>query len=110
MSFELPKDDALCHHTGFEKNCLGLVASGKCKRWRYLPGDDPFTGESRQNWGCIDDLVLYLQGEANRQADGSHAAVTQVREMIINPEYRRQQIAKSQDMKTIEDQTCKSPS
>ena len=110
MSFELPKPEALCHHTGFEKSCRELVTSGKCNRWRFLPGADPFTQEARQKWGCIDDLVLFLQGEASRQADAAHTAITEFREMAMNPEYRRQQIAKSQEMKTIEDQTCKSPS
>ena len=90
MTFELPKDDVSCHHTGFEKSCRALVTSGKCKRWRDLPGADPFTGEARSRWGCIDDLVLFLQGEAMRQADGTHTAITEFREMVLSSRQRPQ--------------------
>ena len=103
MSFELPKPDAFCHHTGFEKKCLSLVTSGKCKRWGNLPGSDPFTGLERPQWGCVDDLVLFLQGEASRQAEAAHTSVTEFREMVINPEYLDRHIANTTPMKTIED-------
>lgn len=93
MSFELPKTEKLCHHTGFQKKCRELVTSGTCDRWRDLPGASPFADDIRlTSWGCIDDLVLYLQGEAMRQADGTHTAITQFREMIINPTYLAKQI------------------
>ena len=106
MTFQLPDKDALCHHTGFEKLCSELVTSQKCKRWRFLPGVDVFSGEPRQQWGCTDDLVLQLQGEANRQANGAHETVVQLREMVTNAEYRRAQIENSGETpKAIEAQS-----
>ena len=110
MTFELPDKDKLCHHTAFEKKCRELVCSGTCNRWRSLPGADPFTGKERQAWGCVDDLVLFLQGEVVRQSDVTHSAMTQFREMVFNPEYRAKELSKQQDAKLIEAQTCKSPS
>ena len=98
----MPKDSRWCHHTGFEKKCRDLVSSGKCERWRDLPGADPFTGQARAAWGCTDDLVLMLQGEAMRQADGAHAAVTDFREMVLNPGYRARKLSQRQELKTIE--------
>lgn len=110
MTFQLPNDNAWCHHTGFKEKCLKLVSCGKCKRWRSLPGEDAFTGAAREHWGCVDDLVLQLQGQTLRETSGNHAAMTQLREMAIDPEYRRQAIAKANELKTIEAPTCKSPS
>lgn len=105
MTFKLPDKDKLCHHTGFEKTCLGLVAGGTCQRWRALPGKDVFTGEAREQWGCIDDLVLQLQGEAMRENSGTHAAVTGFREMIFNPHYRARPLSAPPTIEAIEDQT-----
>ena len=105
MSFELPKPDDFCHHTGFEKSCRELVTSGKCKRWRDLPGADPFTGEQRSAWGCVDNLVLLLQGEAMRQSNGAHTAMTEFKEMAFNPEYRARKLREQHQMKTIEAKT-----
>lgn len=93
MTFELPKEDRWCHHTGFEKKCCELVTSQKCKRWRNLPGVDVFSGVPREQWGCIDDLVLQLQGESNRENKGTHTAITEFREMVINPDYRARQLS-----------------
>ena len=95
MTLVLPDKEKLCHHTGFEKKCLALVGGGTCQRWRFLPGVDVFTGEQRQQWGCIDDLVLQLQGEANRQANASHDLQIDMRELALRPEYRRERIAKA---------------
>ena len=107
MTFQLPDKDDFCHHTGFEKKCLALVAGGICKRWRFLPGVDVFSGLAREQWGCIDNLVLQLQGESNRQANGAHETVVQLREMVTNAEYRRAQIeTNSEDqIKAIEAQS-----
>lgn len=104
--FELPSSEKKCHHTGFEKSCRGLVCSGTCERWKHLPGADPFTGHPRQAWGCIDDLVLFLQGEALRQTDGANAATTQLREMLLNAEYRRTEAIAHRE-KLIEATPCK---
>lgn len=62
-----------------------------------------FTGEAREQWGCIDDLVLQLQGEAMRENSGTHTALTVFREMIFNPDFRQRQLEKQQDeFKNIE--------
>lgn len=103
MSFELPKPEKLCHHTGFEKKCRELVTSGKCERWKCLPGADPFTGNARTAWGCTDDLVLFLQGEVLRQTDGAHTAITDFREMVTNPDYRARRLKQdAEKLKQIE--------
>jgi hypothetical protein len=54
----LPDPKKGCHRTGFEKPCMELLSSGKCDRWKVLPGEDPNTKAARQEWGCIDDLML----------------------------------------------------
>ena len=54
----LPDAKRGCHRTGFEKPCIELLSSGKCDRWKVLPGEDPNTKAARQEWGCIDDLML----------------------------------------------------
>ena len=107
MTFELPPEDKWCHCAGFERKCRDFVigfhekkADGdvvfhgpRCKRWRNLPGVDVFSGVPREQWGCIDDLVLQLQGESNRENKGTHTAITEFREMVINPDYRARQLS-----------------
>lgn len=54
----LPSPNKKCHRTGFEKCCLALLSDGSCDRWKMLKGEDIKTKAERQEWGCIDDLIL----------------------------------------------------
>lgn len=99
----LPPVDKWCHHTGFEKKCLKLVTSGKCRRWRALPMENPMTGKPLDDMhGCVDDLVLFLQGQAAMKANDAFGAIVHFREMATNPEFRRKELAKANELKTIE--------
>lgn len=80
----LPPKEKLCHHTGFEKQCRALVCEGACSRWVHHPGQGPFKHIPKaSDWGCIDDMLLFVAGEAAQQADAGHSAVTNFREMVI---------------------------
>ncbi len=102
----LPPIEKRCHHTSFEKKCRQLVCDGVCDRWSSLPGVNKDTGKSDHMFGCLDDLTLYMQIETYRQADGAHSAVTQVRELAVNPEYlKRERIRAASAPLALEDRT-----
>lgn len=93
MTFELPKDDVWCHRCDFEKKCRDLVSSGKCQRWKHVPGDSPYRFDKKtSDWGCLDDMIWWVVGDAARQADAGHAAITDTREMFFNADYRRRKL------------------
>lgn len=103
---ELPPKEKKCHHTGFEKSCRALVAEGSCDRWKFHPGPSPFKFDKKPSeWGCLDDMLWYVAGDAAQQADGSHRATTVMREMIFNPDFRNRQLSAEAEAKQIEDKT-----
>lgn len=101
----MPSPDKWCHHTGFEKKCLALVAEGKCRRWVHWPGPSPFTTIPKEgDWMCEDTAALMVAGDAAQQAHGGHRAVTVTREMIFNKAFREQQLSEPQEVKQLEAQ------
>jgi len=91
----IPPITKKCHHTAFEKSCRSLIADGTCDRWKNFPGPSPYKMDPKPSeWGCVDDMVWYAAGEAAMQGHGSHQAVTQFRELVINKAYRDRQLAK----------------
>jgi hypothetical protein len=104
----IPPSEKKCHHTAFEKSCRSLVANGICDRWKNLPGPTPFKMDAKPSeWGCVDDMVWYVAGEAAVQGHGGHQAITQFREMVINRPYRERQLAQenAETPKAIEAQS-----
>jgi hypothetical protein len=97
----LPPTDKLCHHTGFKTKCRALVSDGRCDRWRFLPGQDPWTGQPLEKHGCVDDLVLYLQGTAAAAAENAERSTIDLRNMIFDPVSRRHELEKSSQLLEI---------
>lgn len=55
-------------------------------------------------WGCVDDMVWFVAGEAAWQSHAGHEATTKFRELVINKAYREQQLAQMETPKAIEAQ------
>lgn len=105
MTDNFPPKGRLCHHTAFEKSCRSLIADGTCDRWKNFPGPSPFaTDKKPTEWGCVDDMVWYVAGEAAQQGHAGHQATTQFRELVINKSYRERQLAieQAEQQKAIE--------
>lgn len=70
----LPDKNLGCHRTGFAKSCRSLLASGKCRRWRMVLGEDPQTAAPLQAWDCIDNhayVIALSTGRALEQLTAS---------------------------------------
>jgi hypothetical protein len=71
----LPDKDIGCHHTGFEKGCRELVASGRCARWMQVQGKHPQTNEDLNRWDCIDNFGPLLQIDAIKHTAQATASI-----------------------------------
>lgn len=83
MADHLPNKDIGCHHTGFEKSCRELVASGRCNRWVQLQGLDRNTGQPFNEWNCTDNWSVRLQVEGNQMTREAGAATETLRNEVI---------------------------
>jgi len=79
----LPDKETGCHHTGFAKKCRDLVASGKCKRWLQIAGNNPNTGEAVNRFDCVDNWTPLLLIENSQMQRQTGAAVESFRNEMV---------------------------
>ena len=109
MSFVLAPKGKKCPFSAFTKDCRDLVTSGDCDdAWQHIQGKHPLTGEDMNEWGCCYKLTWIFAADAARNAHHARADTLTLRNMIFDPETRAKELAKAQDLKTIEAPSCKS--
>lgn len=83
----LPHADVMCHHTGFEKSCKDMVLNCKCRKWVFVDGVNPNTGETVKKYDCVDAWLPALLIENAAQSRAAGAAVESFRnEMAVRNE------------------------
>lgn len=98
-----PPKEKLCRFSGFEKSCRQLVMDGKCTdAWTNIQGTHPQSGAPMDKWGCCFELSYLLTLEASRKAHHAAADVERLGSMIFDPDVRARELAKANEMKTIE--------
>lgn len=109
MNDMLPPKDKMCKFSGFTKGCRDLVCSGTCTdEWVHITGTDPQTGKQMDFYGCASQWMYKMAMDAARSAHFAGVDVQTLRNMIFDPTVRAKELAKASDMKTIEDNSCKS--
>lgn len=99
----LPPKDKSCRFSGFTKSCRELVCSGQCTdAWVNIRGTHPQTGVEMDRFGCSYDWAYLLAMEAARVGTAAEAATLQLRNMIFNPDIRRRELTKGDEIKLIE--------
>lgn len=109
-TFKLADKGTKCPFSGFEKDCRQLVVDEVCKNWTHLQGHHPLTGEPMSQWGCAFSLAWMFAAEAAKNAHQGRADTLTLRNMIFDPDVRQKELAKADEAKLLEAQTCKSPS
>ena len=109
-TFTLAPKGKKCPFGGFTKDCRDLVSEGTCEYWTHIEGRHPLTGETMNEWGCAFAYAWVFAAEAARNAHHARADTLTLRNMIFDPDVRARELAKTDEMKLIEAQTCKSPS
>ncbi len=108
--FMLAPKGKKCPFTGFQEDCRDLVTSGKCQdTWQHIQGLNPLTGATMNQWGCAYHFTWLFAAAAAAEAHHSRADTLTLRNMIFDRDVRDRELAKDKDLRTIEDQTCKSP-
>lgn len=110
MTFALAPKGKKCPFTGFSKDCRSLVSAGTCENWTHIEGHHPQTGQPVSEWGCAFSYAWLFAMEAAKNAHQGRADTLNLRNMIFDPEVRKKELAKADETKLIEAQTCKLPS
>ena len=73
----LPDEKIMCHLTGFEKRCLDMVVTCKCRKWVRLQGRDKDTGAPIDLYDCADHWGPQMQQQSTAQLSSQLDTIAQ---------------------------------
>ena len=88
----LPDEKIKCPATGFARTCRDVVVNCSCPKFISIKGQDPQTGEVRDQWGCSDSFLPLLLIETAKHTRHTTAALNSFRNEVVQAEEDRQRL------------------